>query len=163
MATRSASLAQAAKAGRSLPAERPEGDPGPELDVLDRRHVVARGHRRQARVLMALAALCVGGPLVLAALGHALVASDQVRSDTVQSQIAQALQTEQDYQLQRAELVSPARIYEIATTRLHMITPAGITYLLPVDPGMSVATAHDPYRTAASSRSRSTTATHAAP
>lgn len=143
MASRTASVAPSAASPRRQGEERPESV-APELDVLDRRHLVARAHRRQARVLMTLAALCLAGSLVLAALGHALVASDQVRSDALQSQIAQALQVQQDYQLQKAELVAPARILAIATTGLHMVTPKAVTYLTPVNPGESVAQAHEP-------------------
>lgn len=170
MASRTASVAPSAGNPRRHGAERPESA-APELDVLDRRHLVARAHRRQARVLMTLAAICVAGPLVLAALGHALVASDQVRSDVLQSQVAQALQVQQDYQLQKAELVAPSRILAIATTGLHMVTPKAVTYLTPVNPGESVAQAHDPETVAAAphrgtprsagSPHNSTTASHA--
>ena len=131
-----------AKDAKVDPALRAEPRRAPELGVLDRRHVVARAHRRQVRALVVFAALCVAGPLVLAAVGHALVATEQVRSDALQSEIGQALQVQQDYQLQRAELVAPARILAIAETRLHMIAPAAVTYLRPVNPGESVAQAH---------------------
>jgi hypothetical protein len=65
-----------------------------------------------------------------------------VRSDTLQSEIAAALQVQQDDQLQKAELVAPARILTIAETHLHMVTPAAVTYLPPVNPGETVAQAH---------------------
>ncbi len=116
----------------------------PELDVVDQRAIAERSRRRQARFLLSLAALFIAGPLVLAALGRAIVASDQVRSDGLQSQIAQALQVQQDYQLQKAELVAPARVLAIAEKRLHMVTPTQVTYLRPVNPGESVAQAHRP-------------------
>jgi hypothetical protein len=70
------------------------------------------------------------------------VAADQVRSDGLQGQIASALQTQQDYQLQKAELLAPTRILSIAETHLHMITPAAVVYLAPVNPGETVAQAH---------------------
>lgn len=146
MASRSTSLAPAPRRERQpRPGREAAGQletARPELDVVDPRAVVERSRRRQARVLLTLAALCVAGPLVLAALGRAIVASDQVRSDSLQSQIAQALQVQQDYQLQKAELVAPARVLGIAETRLHMVTPAHVTYLRPVNPGESVAQAH---------------------
>jgi hypothetical protein len=119
---------------------------GPDLGLLDHSHVVARTRRRQVRRLIALASACIAIPLVLAAVGHAIVASDQVRSDGLQTRIAQALQTQQDYQLQKAELVAPTRILSIAETHLHMVTPASVTYLAPVNPGESVAQAHEPGR-----------------
>ncbi|HXY43056.1 MAG TPA: hypothetical protein VEH29_02610 [Acidimicrobiales bacterium] len=143
MATRGALAAAGAKTLRPRPVERPERPSSPDLGVLDRRQVVARARRRQARVLTALAAALVAGPLTLASLGHAFVAAQQVRSDSLQAQIAQALQVQQDYQLQKAELVAPTRILAIAETRLHMVTPSAVTYLRPVNPGETVAQAHE--------------------
>jgi hypothetical protein len=90
-----------------------------------------------------LTGIVLAASLVLAAGGRALVASDQVRSDTLQSEIAAALQVQQDDQLQKAELVAPARILTIAETHLHMVNPAAVTYLPPVNPGETVAQAHD--------------------
>jgi len=92
--------------------------------------------------LIFLSAACLAIPLVFSAVGHALVAADQVRSDGLQSQIASALQTQQDYQLQKAELLAPSRILSIAETHLHMVTPTAVVYLPPVNPGESVAQAH---------------------
>jgi cell division protein FtsL len=107
-------------------------------------------------MLIALASACLAIPLVLAAVGHAIVASDQVRSDGLQTEIAQALQTQQDFQLQKAELVAPTRILSIAETQLHMVTPASVTYLSPVNPGESVAQAHEPGHAVAISAAGST-------
>ncbi len=141
MATRSAALRQNPKT-RPQPATKPAPSARPDFGVLDRRQVVARARRRQARALIFLAGACLAIPLVFSAIGHALVASDQVRSDGLQGQIASALQTQQDYQLQKAELLAPTRILSIAKTRLHMITPAAVVYLRPVNPGETVAQAH---------------------
>jgi hypothetical protein len=144
MATRTASLVQASRNGRAQPDERPELESSPELGVLNGDHVLGRARRRQSRALITLAVAFVAAPLVLAALGHALVASDQVRSDALQTQVAQSLQVQQDLQLQKAELVAPSRILTIAETRLHMVTPTAVTYLPPVNPGETVAEAHEP-------------------
>ncbi|MGD0082287.1 MAG: hypothetical protein ABSD78_03710 [Acidimicrobiales bacterium] len=142
MATRSAALRQTSKSRAAQPAARPTPEARPDLGVLDRRQVVARARRRQARALVFLAGACLAIPLVFSAVGHALVASDQVRSDALQGQIATALQTQQDYQLQKAELLAPTRILSIAETHLHMATPAAVVYLRPVNPGETVAQAH---------------------
>jgi uncharacterized membrane protein len=91
-----------------------------------------------------MAAACLALPLLLATLGHAVVASEQVRSDALQTEIAQALETQQQYQLQKSELGASARIVSIAETRLHMVTPAVVTYLQPVKVGESVAQDHEP-------------------
>lgn len=146
MGTRSMAIGQSQGAGAERPTVHPSPRTRPDLGLIDRRHVVVRGRRRQARALIALAAACLALPLVLAAVGHAVVASDQVRSDALQTEVAQALQTQQDYQLQRAELVDPTRILNIAEARLHMVTPAAVIYLPPVNPGRSVAQAHEPGR-----------------
>lgn len=156
MASRSASIAERARQSRSRPVEHPERGHVPDLGVLDRRRLVARAHRRQARALTTLGAACVAGSLLLAGFGRAIVTSDQVRADALQSQVAQALQTQQDLQLQKAELVSPSRILAIAQTRLHMVSPGAVTYLAPVKVGQTVAQAHEP------GTSRSSSHRHAA-
>ncbi|MDA8266619.1 MAG: hypothetical protein M0T79_15015 [Actinomycetota bacterium] len=142
MATRQALLERSHDNARPQPAPQPERAPRPDLGVLDRRHLAARAKRRQARLLQILAAGSVAGALLLVALGHAFVASEQVRADAIQSEVAQALLAQQDYQLQKAELMAPTRILAIAETRLHMVVPAGITYLSPVSTGETVAQAH---------------------
>jgi hypothetical protein len=88
------------------------------------------------------------------------VASEQVRSDALQTEIAQALQSQQDYQLQKAELVAPTRILAIAETHLHMVTPTSVTYLPPVNPGESVAQAHEPGFVAPATHLSSSTGVH---
>jgi hypothetical protein len=113
-----------------------------DLGVLDRRHVLDRARRRQARVLMALSASLVAAALVLAAAGHALLASDQVTADTMNSNVAAAIATQQNDQLVRAQLEAPNRILSIAESGLKMVTPGSVTYLPPVNPGPSVAEAH---------------------
>jgi hypothetical protein len=113
-----------------------------ELGVLDRRHVLERARRRQARVLVALSASLVAVAFVLVAAGHALLASDQVAADTMNSNLAAAIATQQNDQLIRAELEAPSRILSIAESGLKMVTPASVTYLPPVNPGPSVAEAH---------------------
>jgi hypothetical protein len=146
MATKSTAVGQSQGDSAELRPSPPSTETRPDLGLIDRRQVVARARRRQARALIALASACLAVPLVLAAVGHAIVASDQVRSDALQTELAQALQTQQDYQLQRAELVNPTRILTIAETRLHMVTPLSVSYLPPVNPGESVAQAHEPWR-----------------
>ncbi len=142
MATRQALLEKSHGNARPQPAPQPDGAPKPDLGVLDRRHLAARAKHRQARLLQILAAGSVAGALLLVALGHAFVASEQVRADAIQSEVVQALLAQQDYQLQRAELMAPARILAIAETHLHMVVPAAITYLSPVSTGETVAQAH---------------------
>ncbi|MGH9292374.1 MAG: septum formation initiator family protein [Acidimicrobiales bacterium] len=114
----------------------------PRLGVLDRRQLVARAERRQVKMLVLLAGLALAGSLVTVAAGRALVASEQVRVDSLQTQIGHTLATQQDLQLKRAALETPERIEEIARHELGMVAPATVTYLAAVDPGKSVAEAH---------------------
>jgi hypothetical protein len=155
MAQRDAALrnAPATKGQQAHPGRSAARRARPELGVLDRRHVFERARRRQARALLALSALCVAVPLMIAALGHALVAADQVKVDALQTRISSALQTQQDLQLQRAQLTAPSRILSIAENTLHMVTPPAVTYLAPVNPGKSVLRSHEPGSTALGARS----------
>ncbi|MGH9169283.1 MAG: hypothetical protein ACRD0Z_00165 [Acidimicrobiales bacterium] len=144
MATNHAVVRKNGANARTQPDQAPRREQRPGLGVLDRRHVLERARRRQARVLLALSALCVAVPLMIAAIGHALVAADQVRTDSAQSRIVAALQTQQNLQLQKAQLTAPSRILSIAETELHMVTPPAVSYLSPVNPGKSVLQSHKP-------------------
>jgi cell division protein FtsB len=145
MATRREAVSQPppSRVGHGRPAG--EGDDvsaAPELGVLDRRHLRERRQRRQARALVSVSVLCVGLALLLAAVGHAVVGSDQIRSDVLQGQLATQLATAQNSQLQRAILESPLRIETIAENQLYMVTPSSVTYVVPVKTGETVAAAH---------------------
>jgi hypothetical protein len=148
MATRSAALKQPPEKARSAQPARKAPEARPALGVVDRRHLLERARRRQAVALFVLAALCIAGPLLVSALANALVATDQVRSDSLQTQIASALQTQQELQLKRAQLMSSPDIFSVAETHLHMVFPRTVTYLPAVNPGESVAQAHQPGSTA---------------
>jgi cell division protein FtsL len=130
---------------RRLPAsDAPSADPGelsprrPKLDVVDRRLRASRSVHRQANVLRALGVMFVVGALAVTAVAHTLVASDQQRIDTLQSQLAQSLTNQQNLQISRAELESPLRVLSIAEHQLHMVAPGSVSYLAPVNPGPSV-------------------------
>ena len=121
------------------PSSRP--DPGaarPTLDVVDRRIRASSSTRRQAKVLKALGALFVLGAFGVTAAAHTFVASDQQRIDALQVQLGQALATQQELQVARAELESPSRVLAIAEHQLGMVSPGSVTYLSPVSPGPSV-------------------------
>ena len=129
-------------AARALPARDPSPKRArPELDVVDRRRTTSRPHRRQANILRGLGVLFIVGALAVTAAAHAFVASDQQRIDTLQSKLTQTLAEQQDLQLARAELESPARVLAIAERELGMISPQSVSYLAPVDPGPSVSQA----------------------
>jgi hypothetical protein len=142
MATRGTAAAHEPRTGRPRQSDDAAQQARPSLGVVDQRQLRARAERRQARVLFALAAASLAVALVLCAAGRAFVESTQLRSDALQNEIAQALQVQQDDQLQKAELVAPSRILSVAEDRLGMVTPPGVTYLTPVAVGETVAQAH---------------------
>jgi len=124
----------------SSPHEDSEPD-RPKLDVVDNRRATSSTSRRQAVMLRALGVLFVVGALATTAVAHALLASQQQRVDTLQSQLGQAVVTQQDLQLSRAELESAARVLQVAEKQLGMVVPGSVSYLVPVDPGPTVAQA----------------------
>jgi cell division protein FtsB len=122
-----------------VPSPRPDsGAARPRLDVVDRRLRASSSTRRQAKVLKALGALFVVGAFGVTAVAHTFVASDQQRIDALQGQLGQALATQQELQVARAELESPSRVLAIAEHQLGMVSPGSVTYLSPVNPGPSV-------------------------
>ena len=114
---------------------------GGGLRVAEPRPDRIRRARRGALVLRGIGVALVLGALVVAAAAHAVVARDQSRLDSLQSQVASALGTEQTLQMSRAELQAPLRVLGIAEHHLKMVAPPSVTYLSPVDPGPSVAEA----------------------
>ncbi len=150
MATRSSALERPAgrPAGRRGEGE-PRGKARPELGVVDQRHALQRARRRQARALYFLSGGVLAAALTVAAAGHAMLAATQLRSDTLQSQLAGAVSTEQNLELRKAVLESPSRVMSLAEHRYKMVAPSGVTYLQPVDPGESVLQAHEAARPAA--------------
>ncbi len=117
------------------------GSGRPKLDVVDRRRSAMRTARRQATALRGLGVLVVLGALAGTAVAHAMVAAGQQRIDTLQGQVTKALVEQQNLQLARAELESPARVLSIAEHQLGMVVPGSVWYLTPVNPGPSVARA----------------------
>jgi cell division protein FtsL len=105
---------------------------------LDRRGLLERSRHRQARLLLSLSIALVAAALAIASVGHAVLARQQLVIDKVQSQVQRTLQTEQNLQLERAQLETPARVLRIAESRYGMVAPQSVSYLKPVNPGESV-------------------------
>jgi cell division protein FtsL len=108
------------------------------LTVVTARKLALRARRRRSRLLYAAAGAILAGALLLVVAGQALVASQQVRLDNLQSELSSAVQSNANLQLDRAELAAPTRILAIAEHTLKMVSPARVTYLTPVDPGPSL-------------------------
>ena len=143
----------------------------PQLDLLDRRLAasrrrrasLARVGRRQVTLLRCLGVLFVGGSLAVTATAQALVASDQQRIDTLQGQLTLTVAEQQGLQVSRAELESPLRVLHIAEDRLGMVEPASASYLVPVNPGPTVAQAGETSEAASSRAARARTSRFAQP
>jgi len=135
---------------------RPEDlEPRPRLDVVDRSRRATRTLHRQARVLRTLGVMFVVGALAITAAAHTFVASDQQRIDSLQTELTQSLAEQQDLQLSRAELESPLRVLNIAEKKLGMVSPGSVSYLAPVNPGLTVAQAGSAAQSAAAASSTS--------
>jgi hypothetical protein len=134
-ATSGAATAAAAAASeeraQALPAPRP-GRGRPALRVLSTEDLARRIERRRARRLIGLSSIVVAGALGLVTAANSFVAVDQVRADSLQSDVAAATSINQSLQLRKAGLEAPSRILSIAERRLGMIEPTGVTYLTPI-------------------------------
>ncbi|MHB1444488.1 MAG: FtsB family cell division protein [Acidimicrobiales bacterium] len=93
--------------------------------------------RRRRLVVFGLAALAVVGLFGVVA-EHTILAQQQFRLASLQSQAATEQARNQALQLQVAQLQSPSRIVSEARTKLGMVPPAGITYLVPGQKGVKV-------------------------
>ncbi len=147
--TAGASAAQGAAQPDARPDRRAEAA---RFRVLTARDLQARARRRRARAVAAVAGTLLIGSLLAIAIAQALVASQQIRLDSLEQRLAAAVATNQELQLQRAELASPARILDLAKRELGMITPGDVTYLPAVAPSR-LGSPHAPPRAASVSRS----------
>lgn len=109
-----------------------------QFTVLDARALAERSRLRRARMSALVAGAVLAASLATVAIGQDLVASQQVRLDNARQQLAQSVAAEQQLQLRRAQLESPARILQIAEHELHMIAPSSVTYLAPVSIGSTL-------------------------
>jgi hypothetical protein len=109
------------------------------LTVVSPKSLQARVARRHSRAMISLAVLVVVGTLLLIAACQALVASQQVRIDNFQQAVSKSVASNQNLQLQRASLETPANILQLAQHKFGLVSPRVVTYLPPVDPGPSVA------------------------
>jgi cell division protein FtsL len=117
------------------PSARREPERRTRLVVVDPGHLSSTARRRRARILAVLAAALVLGTLLAIAAAQAVVASQQMRIDGLQQSLATATASNENLQLEHADLSSPARVLVIAERHLGMIVPKSVTYLPAVDPG----------------------------
>jgi cell division protein FtsL len=126
-------VARARPVPGTAPARRPAVAPRRPFRLLTAEDLAERSRRRRARVLVTLSAAILGGALLAVAGAQALVASQQVRIDSMQEQLATQVTADQDLQLDHAELSSPGRVLAVAEHELGMTVPATVTYLPAVD------------------------------
>jgi cell division protein FtsL len=95
-------------------------------------------HIRRARLVVFGALAVIVAAMLLVAIGSALVVSQQVRLDAAEQALAAASTRNTNLQVQRAELASPTKVLEVAQTKLGMVTPKTVYYLVPVKIGPTV-------------------------
>jgi cell division protein FtsL len=93
---------------------------------------------RRARLVVFGAAAIIVAALLVVAIGSALVVSQQVRLDSAEQALAASSTYNTNLQVQRAELASPSKVLKVAQTKLGMVMPKSVTYLVPVKVGPTV-------------------------
>lgn len=71
--------------------------------------------------------------LFLIAVLQGIVTQTQVRIDALGDRIEEEAEREEVLQQQKTEMISPARVVEVAKDRLGMVTPSTVVYLHPPD------------------------------
>jgi cell division protein FtsL len=101
-------------------------------------HPKSHQHIRRTRLVVFGALAIIVAAMLLVAIGSALVVSQQVRLDSAEQALAAASTRNTDLQVQRAELASPTKVLAVAQTKLGMVTPTTVIYLVPVKIGPTV-------------------------
>ena len=104
------------------------------LSIVSPEHLSSSARRRRALILSVLAAVLVLGTLLVIAAAQAIVASQQIRIDGLQQSLSTATATNENLQLERANLTAPEHILNIAE-HLGMVVPTSVIYLPAVNPG----------------------------
>lgn len=131
----------ATRSRREVREQRSASAPRSRLAVVSARKLQQRAQRRRARMIAIFAAGFVVVGLLVVVTGQALVASQQLRLDNLQSRLSTATATNENLELRRAQLTAPTTVLQIAEHNLHMVAPASVTYLSPVNPGTTVSQA----------------------
>jgi cell division protein FtsL len=106
----------------------------PEFPVRETQHQ----RIRRARLVVFGAAAVIVAALLLVAIGSALVVSQQVRLDSAEQALAASSSHNTNLQVQRAELAAPTKVLQVAQTKLGMVMPKSVVYLVPVKVGPTV-------------------------
>ena len=137
-ATRTATRAVARPSAR--PDTSPKTAPRPPLRVVDGRES-ARRRRRRGVAWMGLGLLATG--LLAVVTSHVLLSQQHYELEQLERQATQSQRRYDQLRLDVARLEAPERIVAVATGRLGMVMPDGVTYLTPteriVDPGVESA------------------------
>jgi cell division protein FtsL len=93
--------------------------------------------RKRENVWFSMVALIVVfGSLLGIVVVQTFIVQNRVKLDSVDNELAQARERNQQLRLEVIELEAPERILETATTRLGMVRPEERTYLPGVDPDL---------------------------
>ncbi|HLK42548.1 MAG TPA: hypothetical protein VKV34_04350 [Thermoleophilia bacterium] len=114
--------------------------PAPPLRVVGPGERSAAAKRRRARLLVAATVTVFAAMVFGLVLVHVVLAQNQLRLDQLNTRAAADEVTYERLRLQVAQLESPARIVNEATDR-GMVTPPGVTYLVPPTSQSSTANA----------------------
>ena len=124
--------------GAPAPARAPRPAPdtrrAPALRLVRPGEVTPQVQLRRRRLVLAGVVVSVCAALFGVVGEHAILAQQQFRLANMQAQAAADAARNQALQLQVAQLQSPGRIVSEARTKLGMVPPAGITYLVPGHP-----------------------------
>ena len=110
--------------------------PDAEVGTQPRLRVVGSerpGSSRLRRIVLRVSLVLLGGLFAIGVI-QAVVTQAQRRIDQLDRQIDEAVSLDRDLRLQRAELLSPARLATEARDRLGMVPPVTINYLDPATP-----------------------------
>ena len=117
----------------TAPAVRPPAAPAAPAEA-ERRpdlHVVEPRRRLRTAPTFALGAVLAFGIAFAVVACQVTLVQGQERIDQLDARITESSDRYQELRLTVAELESPARIIEAATTNLGMVSPPAITYLTP--------------------------------
>ena len=132
-----------ARHAASAPAVRPAAAPPAHAEKRAELHVVEPRRRLRTGPTFALGAILAFGIAFAVVACQVTLVQGQERLDGLDARIAESSDQYQQLRLSVAELESPARIIEAATTTLGMVPPPNITYLTP-DGAVVVEGAADP-------------------
>ena len=113
----------------------------PVIKPVGREEIRALEAIHQSTKLFATSLAILMSAMAMVIAFNSVLSSKQVKLDIIGQQLNKQVISNQNLNLEKADLQSPARILKIATTNLKMSYPSQITYLQKVNPYASVTVA----------------------